>query len=118
MAPHLSDPQYLLKCDALSCEEVVKTVRTFLGRNKELRQVRDFSPSMLLYGTLSLFRTNFRRCHALLRFVTSSLASPAAAVLFRVLGLIWLVKPVQVTSHEGFITETKVGAAKTIQTAR
>ena len=69
-------PGYLLKCDALSYEEVVKTVRTSLRRSKELRQVRDFSPSMLLYGTLPLFGTNFRRCHALLSLVTSSLASP------------------------------------------
>ena len=38
--------------------------------------MRDFSPSMLLYGVLSLFRTNFPRCHVLLSFVTSSLASP------------------------------------------
>ena len=74
--PHLSDPRYLLKCDALSCEEVIKTVLTSPGRNKELRPVRDFSPSMLLYGALSLFRTNFPHCHALLCFVTSSLASP------------------------------------------
>ena len=73
---HLSDPHYLLKCDALSSEGVVKTVRTSLRRNKELRQVRDFSPSMLLYGALPLFRTNFPRCHALLSFLTSSLASP------------------------------------------
>ena len=75
-APHLSDPNYLSKCDALSNEGVVKSVRTSLRRNKELRQVRDFSPSMLLYGALPLFRTNFHRCHALLSFLTSSLASP------------------------------------------
>ena len=56
-AQRLSDPQDLLKCDALSCEGVVKTVPTSPGRNKELRPVRDFSPSMLLYGALSLFRT-------------------------------------------------------------
>ena len=74
--PLLSDPQYLLKCDALSCEGAAKTVRTSLRRNEELCQVRDFSPSMLLYGALPLFRTNFSRCHALLSFVTSSLASP------------------------------------------
>ena len=74
-ASHLSDPQCLLKCGALSCEGVVKTVQTSLQRNKQLRQVRDFSPSMLLYGTLPLFRTNSPRCHALPRFVTSSLAS-------------------------------------------
>ena len=30
----------------------------------------------LLNGALRLFRTNFPRCHALLSFVTSSLASP------------------------------------------
>ena len=42
--------------------------------------MRDFSPSMLLYGTLPLFWTNFPRCHALLCFVTSSLASPIAGV--------------------------------------
>ena len=30
----------------------------------------------LLYGAIPLFRTNFPRCHALLSFVTSSLASP------------------------------------------
>ena len=71
-APRLCDPRYLLKCDALSCEGVVKT----FPWNKELLPVRDFSPSMLLYGALSLFRTNFPRCHALLWFVTSSLASP------------------------------------------
>ena len=35
---------------------------------------------MLLYGALSLFRTNFPRCHALLSFVTSSLASPIVSV--------------------------------------
>ena len=75
-APHMSDPQYLLKCDSLSREGVVKTARTSLRRNKELHQVRDFSPSMLLYGALPLFRINFPRCHALLRSVTSSLASP------------------------------------------
>ena len=51
-------------------------------KNKELRQARDFSPSMRLYGTLPLFRTNFRRCHALLSFVTSSLASPMSAANF------------------------------------
>ena len=68
--------RYLLKCDALSCERVVKTFQTSLRRNKKLRSVRDFSPSMLLYGTLSLFRTNFPRCHASLSFLTSSLASP------------------------------------------
>ena len=75
-APHLYDPHYLLKCNAQSREGVVKTVRTSLRRNKELRQVRDFSPSMLLYWALPLFRTNFPRCHALLSFLTSSLASP------------------------------------------
>ena len=68
-APHLSDPRHLLKCDALSCEGVVKTFQTSLRRNKELRPVSDLSPSMLLYGLLSLFRTNFPRCHALLCFV-------------------------------------------------
>ena len=41
--------------------------------------MRDFSPSMLLYGALPLFRTKFPRCHALLCFVTSSLASPMDA---------------------------------------
>ena len=71
-----SDPRDLLKCDALSREGVVKTVPISPRRNKELRPVRDFSPSMLLYGALSLFRTNFPRCHALLSFVTSSLANP------------------------------------------
>ena len=49
-APHLSDPRDLLKCDALSREGVVKTIPISPGRNKELRPVRDFSPSMLLYG--------------------------------------------------------------------
>ena len=73
---HLSNPQYLLKCDVLSYEGVVKTVQTSLPRNKELRQVRDFSPSILWYGALPLFRTNFRRCYALLSFVTSSLVNP------------------------------------------
>ena len=58
-AQHLSDHQDLLKCDALSCEGVVKTVPTSPGRNKELRLVRDFSRSMLLYVALSLFRTSF-----------------------------------------------------------
>ena len=47
-------------------------------RNKELCPVRDFSPSMLLYGAPSLLRTNFLRCDALLCFVASSLASPIA----------------------------------------
>ena len=87
-APHLSDLQYLLKCDALSCEGVVKTVRTSPRRYKELRQVRDFSLSMLLYGALPLFRTNFPRCHVLLSFVTSSLASPMV-VSATVLKLTW-----------------------------
>ena len=64
--------------DALSCEGVVKTAQTSPRRIKELRPVRDFSPSMLLYGALSLFGTKFPRCHALLCFVTSSLASPSA----------------------------------------
>ena len=82
-APHLSDPRYLLKCDALSCEKVVKTSQTPLWRNKELRPARAFSPSILLYGTLALFRTNFPRCHALLCFVTSSLASPMSNSLLR-----------------------------------
>ena len=83
MAPHLSVPRYLLKCDTLSCEPVVKTIPTSPRRNKELRPVRDFSPSMLLYGALSLFRstTNFHHCHALLSFVTSSLASPTTTLL-------------------------------------
>ena len=73
-ASHLSDPQYLSKCDPPSCERVIKTRQTSLRWNKELQPVRDVSPSMLLYGTLSLFRTNFPRCHALLWFVTSSLS--------------------------------------------
>ena len=77
-ALHLSDPKYLLTCDVLSCEGVVKTFQTFLSlrRNKDLRPVWDFPSSMLFYGTLSLFRTNFPRCDALLCFVTSSLANP------------------------------------------
>ena len=78
-APHLSDSRYLMKCDPLSCEGVVKTVQTIPRRNKELCPARDCSPSMLLYGGLSLFRTDFRRCNALLCFVTSSLASPIIA---------------------------------------
>ena len=78
-APHLSDPQNLLICDALSCERVVKTFPTSLRKNKELRPATDLSPSMLLYGTQSLFRTNFPRCRALLGFLTSSLASPIFA---------------------------------------
>ena len=52
--------------------------------NRELRQVRYFSPSMLLYGTLPLFRNNFHCCHALQGFVTSSLASP-------ITGVYWLI---------------------------
>ena len=76
--PQLSDPRYLLKCDVLSCEGVVKTVQTSPRRNKEARAVRDRSPSMLLYGALSLFRTSFPRCHALLCCLTSLLASPIA----------------------------------------
>ena len=67
-ALHLSDPKYLLTCDVLSCEGVVKTFQTFLSlrRNNDLRPVWDFPSSMLFYGTLSLFRTNFPRCDALL----------------------------------------------------
>ena len=75
-APHLSERRNLLICDAHNCERVVKTFQTSLRKNKELRTASDFSPSMLLYGTQSLFRTNFPRCHALLGFLTSSLASP------------------------------------------
>ena len=71
----------LLKCDALSREGVVKTVPISPRWNKELRPGRDFPPSMLLYGALSLFRTNFPRCYALLSFVTSSLASPMVIIL-------------------------------------
>ena len=66
--PHLSDPRYLLKCDGLSCEEVVKTVQTSPRRKESFAQWETFFPSMLLYGTRSLFRTNFPRCHALLSF--------------------------------------------------
>ena len=77
-APHLSEHRNLLICDAHNCERVVKTFQTSLRKNKELRTASDFSPSMLLYGTQSLFRTNFPRCHALLGFLTSSLASPMA----------------------------------------
>ena len=76
LATHLSDPRNLLKCDALTCEGVVETVLTSPRRNKELRPAREFSPSMLLYGAQSLFSTSFPRCQALLRFVTSLLASP------------------------------------------
>ena len=47
--------------------------------------MRDFSPSMLLYGMQPLFRTNFHRCHALLSFVTSSLASPINAAAFELM---------------------------------
>ena len=75
-APHLSERRNLLICDAHNCERVVKTFQTSLRKNKELRTASDFSPSMLLHGTQSLFRTNFPRCHALLGFLTSSLASP------------------------------------------
>ena len=75
-APHLSDPRNLLICDALSGERVVKTFQTSLRKNKELRPANDFSPSKLLYGAQALFRTNFLRCHALLGFLMSSLASP------------------------------------------
>ena len=75
-APHLSDPRYLLKCDALSCEEIVKTVQTCPRRKESFAQWETSFPSMLWYGTRSLFRTNFPRCHALLSFLTSSLASP------------------------------------------
>ena len=75
-APHLSERRNLLICDAHNCERVVKTFQTSLRKNKELRTASDFSPSMLLYGTQSLFRTNFPCCHALLGFLTSSLASP------------------------------------------
>ena len=70
MASRLSDPQYLLTCDVLSCERVVKTVQTSLRRNKDLRPVRDVSSSMRLYGILSLFRTSFpvaTRCYVLWR---------------------------------------------------
>ena len=78
---HLSDPRDLLKCDTLSRDEVDKTFPIFPRRNKELRPVRDFSPSMLLYGALSLFRTKIPRYQALLSFVTSSLTSPIALTL-------------------------------------
>ena len=84
MASHLSDSRYLLKCDALSCEEVVKTVQSSPRRNKELHPVRDFFPSMLLYGARSLFRTNFARCHALRSVLTSSLASPMNTSILRI----------------------------------
>ena len=80
-APHLSERRNLLICDAHNCERVVKTFQTSLRKNKELRTASDFCPSMLLYGTQSLFRTNFPRCHALLGFLTSSLASPIAHTL-------------------------------------
>ena len=54
-APHLSDPRFsLMKYDTPRCERVVKTFQTSVWRNKELRPVSDLSPSMLLYGTLSL----------------------------------------------------------------
>ena len=78
-APHLSERRNLLICDAHNCERVVKFFQTSLRKNKELRTASDFSPSMLLYGTQSMFRTNFPRCHALLGFLTSSLASPMAS---------------------------------------
>ena len=81
-APHLSERRNLLICDAHNCERVVKTFQTSLRKNKELRTASDFSPSMLLYGTQSLFRTNFPRCHALLGFLTSSLASPMLQLEF------------------------------------
>ena len=55
MATHLSNPQYLLTCDTLSCERLVNTVLS--AKEKELRPLGDFSPSMLLYIT------NFSCCH-------------------------------------------------------
>ena len=54
-APHLPDPQNVLICDALSCQNV----QTSLRKNKELRPASDFSPSMFLTGMQALFRTNF-----------------------------------------------------------
>ena len=64
--------QYLLKCDALSYEGVVKSVQTSPRRNKEVRPVRGFSPSILLYETVRAkfvkFRTYFpvaTRCSSL-----------------------------------------------------
>ena len=83
--PHLSDLRDLLKWDALSREGVVKTIPISPRRNKELRPGRDFPPSMLLYGAQSLFRSNFSRCHALLSFVTSPLASPILAATWHAL---------------------------------
>ena len=46
----LSDPQYLVKRDAQSSEGVVKTVRTSLRRNKELRQWETFLPACFCMG--------------------------------------------------------------------
>ena len=57
-------------------KELPKPIGPLYEEKKELRPARDFSPCMLLYGALPLFRTKFPRCHALLSFVTSSLASP------------------------------------------
>ena len=81
-APHLSNPRYLLKCDELSCERVVKTFQTSLRRNKGLRPVRDFLPACFCMGSYFCFEPIFLRCHALLCFVTSSLASPIMLTWF------------------------------------
>ena len=59
VGPALVQSPISLEIDGLSCERVVKTFQTSLRRNKGLRPVRDFSPGMLLYGKLFLFRTNF-----------------------------------------------------------
>ena len=72
----------------IRCEGVVKTVPTSPRRNKELRPVRDFSSSMLLYGTLSLFRTSFPCCYALLSLRRHHLqvllhCCPLSTTLFR-----------------------------------
>ena len=88
-APHLSDPRYLLKCDALSCVGVVKTVQTSWRKNKELRPARLF-PSMLLYGCylrLEPILPVAAHCYILWR---PSLASPFASQICGLLPLCML----------------------------
>ena len=75
-APHLSDPRYLLKCDALSSEEVVKTVQTPPQGIMSFAQCEIFLPACFGVWDAIFILNQFPRYHALLRFVTSSFANP------------------------------------------